>query len=308
LFLSLKAIGIKTGDEVITVGHTFIASIQVIIHCGAVPILIDVGEDGLMNPDLIEQAITERTKCILPVHLSGKVCDMDKILEIAKKHNLSVIEDACQAMGAYWGKKKAGSIGDTGCFSFISPKLMGGMGDNGAITTDRQDLYEKLLLLRNHWNITQGALHGLKIKQPEIMDWGWNSRMDNIQAAILNVKFKYFPWILKRRRQIGMMYNKGLKGLPCGLPLQQPKQVYQEFIIRPDDAIKFREFMKKKGIEVLVRDTTPNHKLKGLGLEHFNLPITERMAGEAVRLPTFPELTDKEVNQIIKAVREYYAK
>lgn len=306
LKLSLVALGIGKGDEVITVAHTFIAPIQEIIHCGATPILIDVGEDGLMNCDLIESAITERTKAIMPIHLSGKVCDMDRIMAIAKKYNLAVIEDACQAMGASWGDKRVGSMGDTGCFSFISPKLMGGMGDNGAITTNRQDLYEKLLLLRNHWNITQGALHGLKIKQPDVMNWGYNTRMDNIQAAILNVKFKYFPWILKRRRQIGMMYNKGLRGLPCGLPIQQSKQVYQEYIVRPDDAIKFREYMAGKGVEVLVRDITPNHKLKGLGLEHFNLPVTEKMAKEAVRLPTYPELTDKEVVYIIKCVRGYY--
>jgi len=308
LFLSLKALGIGNGDEVITVAHTFIASIQVIVHCGAVPILIDVGEDALMDCDLIEKVITKRTKAIMPIHLSGKVCDMDKIMKIAKKYKLAVIEDACQSLGAYWGDKMSGSIGDTGCFSFISPKTMGGMGDNGAIVTNSRKLYEKLLLLRNHWNITQGALHGLKIKTPRIMDWGWNSRMDNIQAAVLNVKFKYYPAILKRRREIGLRYDKELQGLPIILPIQQPKQIYQEFIIRVPDMWKLNKFMAKKGIELLIRDTTPNHKLKGLGLEHFNLPVTEEMAVEAVRLPTYPEMTDKEQGYIIKSIKEYYGK
>src|SRR3990167_5370616 len=296
LKLSLVALGIGKGDEVITTGHTFIASIQEIVHCGATPILIDIGEDGLMNCDLIEPAITSRTKAIMPVHLSGKVCDMTEIIKIARKYKLKVIEDACQSLGAKWNGKMSGSIGDTGCFSFISPKLMGGLGDNGAIVTNRKDIYEKLLLLRNHYNITQGALHGHQPVQPKEMGWGFNSRMDNIQAAVLNLKFKYYPWILKRRRQIGMMYNKGLKGLPITLPIQQPEQVYQEFIIQvPERKQEFMKHMEKCGVELLVRDTVPNHKLLGLNLSHFSLPITEYMANKVVRLPTTPEMTDKEV-------------
>lgn len=305
LFLSLKALGIGPGDEVITISHTFIASIQVIVHCGATPILIDVGEDGLMDPNLIQAAITSKTKAILPVHLSGKVCDMSAIMKIAKKYKLAVIEDACQALGAKWGKKQAGSFGDTGCFSFISPKIMGGMGDNGAIVTNSRKIYKKLLLLHNHWNITQGALHGLKIEQPRVMDWGWNSRMDNIQAAVLNVKFKYYSWILKRRKQIAGMYNKGLQGV-VAQPIQYPGQVYQEYIIRVKDQDKFMAFMKKKGVELLVRDTTPNHLLEGLGLDHFKLPVTEAMAKAVVRLPTYPELRDDEIKHVIKCIREFY--
>jgi dTDP-4-amino-4,6-dideoxygalactose transaminase len=323
LKLSYKALGCRPGDEVITVAHTFIASIQEIVHLGAKPILIDVGEDGLMDVSQIEKAITEKTVGIVPVHLSGKVCDMNEIMRIAKKHNLWVCEDACQALGAYfqkdwkqgssrsegsyWGNKKAGSIGNTGCFSFISPKTLGGAGDAGGIVTDSQELYEKLLLMRNHWNITQGALHGFQPKAPEIMDWGYNSRLDNIQAAILNVKFKYYPAMLKRRREIGMMYNKGLKNLPCVLPIQQPKQIYQEYIIKVDEMWRFKKHMDRKGVELLVRDTTPNHKLKGLGMEQFSLPITERIAGESLRLPTYPELTDKEVKYVISCIREFYA-
>lgn len=306
LFLALKALDIKDGDEVITVGHTFIASIQVIVHCNAVPILIDVKKDGLMDVDLIEQAITKKTKCIMPVHLSGKVCDMTKIMRIAKQHKLVVIEDSCQALGSYWGNKKAGAIGDIGCFSFISPKLMGGMGDNGAIVTNNRNIYEKINLLRNHWNITQGALHGVQSKQPKIMNWGWNSRMDNIQAALLNVKFQYYDQILKRRREIAMMYNKGLAGLPIKLPIQQIAQVYQEYILIISDMWEFKKYMQKKGVELLIRDTTPNHKLRGLNLDHFDLPITEELAVSSVRLPIYPELTNKEVEYIIKCINKFY--
>lgn len=306
LKLSYKALGCGPGDEVITVAHTFIASIEEIVHLWAKPVLIDVGEDALMDVSQIEKAITKKTVGIVPVHLSGKVCDMDAIMKIAKKHNLWVCEDACQALGAYWKEKKAGSVGDANCFSFISPKTMGGAGDAGGIVTNNRKLYEKLLLMRNHWNITQGALHGVQPKTPKIMDWGYNTRLDNIQAAILNVKFKYYPAMLRRRREIGMMYNKGLKGLPCVLPLQQPEQIYQEYIIKVDDARAFKNALAKKGVELLVRDTTPNHKLKGLGLDHFNLPVTEKIAQACVRLPIYPELTDREVKYVIACVKNYY--
>ncbi|MFH1894352.1 MAG: aminotransferase class V-fold PLP-dependent enzyme, partial [Patescibacteria group bacterium] len=179
LKLSYKALGCGPGDEVITVGHTFISSIEEIVHLGAKPILIDIREDGLMDESLIEAAITKKTVGIVPVHLSGKVCNMDEIMRLAKKYKLWVVEDACQALGAYWGAKSAGSIGDTGCFSFISPKTLGGAGDAGGIVTDDKKLYEKLRLMRNHWNITQGALHGFQPKAPKVMDWGYNSRLDN---------------------------------------------------------------------------------------------------------------------------------
>jgi dTDP-4-amino-4,6-dideoxygalactose transaminase len=307
LKLSYKALGCGPGDEVITVGHTFISSIEEIVHLGAKPILIDVKEDGLMDVSKIEKAITKKTVGIVPVHLSGKVCDMDEIMRIARKHKLWVVEDACQALGAYWGKKRAGSIGHTGCFSFISPKTLGGAGDAGGIVTDDRKLYEKLLLMRNHWNITQGALHGIQPKAPKIMDWGYNSRLDNIQAAILNIKFRYYPAMLKRRREIAMMYNKGLKGLPCALPIQQPRQIYQEYIIKVQNMHRFKKAMDKKGVELLIRDTIPNHKLKGLKMEHFKLPITERIATESVRLPIYPELTDKEVKYVISCIKEFYA-
>ncbi|MCU0652654.1 MAG: DegT/DnrJ/EryC1/StrS family aminotransferase [Candidatus Pacebacteria bacterium] len=307
LKISYKALGIKPGDEVIVPSHTFLAPIEEIVHLGAKPILIDVGEDALMNVDLLEGLITEKTVGIVPVHLSGKVCDMPRIMAIAKKHNLWVVEDACQALGAYLGKKQAGTFAATGCFSFISPKTLGGAGDAGGIITNDRKVYEKLLLLRNHWNITQNALLGHQPKAPKIMDWGYNSRLDNIQAAILNIKIKYYPAMLRRRRAIGMKYEKGLKDLPIELPTQQPQQIFQEYIIKVPDIWKFKKFMQSKNVELLIRDTTPNHKLPGLGLEQFDLPVTERIAKELVRLPIYPELTDAEVDYVIACVREFFA-
>jgi len=307
LKISYKALGCGPGDEVITVGHTFIASIEEIVHLGATPVLIDVGEDGLMNVDQIETAITPKTVGIVPVHLSGKVCDMPRIMAIAKKHNLWVVEDACQALGAFLNGKPAGTFAQTGTFSFISPKTLGGAGDAGGIVTNDKKIYEKMLLLRNHYNITQNALLGHQPKAPKVMGWGYNSRLDNIQAAILNIKIKYYPAMLRRRRAIAMKYNQGLKDLPIGLPSQQPEQIYQEYIIKVKNIWAFKDHMRAKGVELLIRDTTPNHKMPGLGLDHFNLPVTEKIAKELVRLPIYPELTDAEVDYVIKCVRDYFS-
>lgn len=308
LKIAYKALGLKPGDEVITVSHVFIAPIEEIVHLGAKPILIDINEDGLMNADLIEKAITKKTVGIVPIHLSGKVCDMEKIMKIAKKHKLWVVEDACQALGAKDAKgRMAGSIGDIGCFSHIAPKTLGVGGDAGSIVTNSKDLFYKCQLLRNHWNITQGALHGRQPVAPKVMGWGYNSRLDNVHAAVLNIKIKRYPKKLARRRQIGQMYNKGLKGLPIEIPIQQKNQIYQEYIIKIPDMWEFKQYMDKKGIELLIRDVTPNHKLPGLGLEHFSLPVTEAHATSSVRLPTYPELRNDEVNQIIKAIREFYS-
>lgn len=307
LKIAYKTLGIKPGDEVITVSHVFIAPVQEIVHHGAKPVLIDVNEDGLMNADLIEKAITKKTVGIVPVHLSGKVCDMEKIMRIAKKYKLWVVEDACQALGAKDKRgKMAGTIGDIGCFSHIAPKTLGVGGDAGSLVTNNKKAFEKAQLLRNHWNITQGALHGHQPKAPKVMGWGYNSRLDNIHAAVLNIKLKHYPAMIRRRRAIGMMYNKGLNGLPIELPIQQDGQIYQEYIIRISNMWEFKQYMDKKGIELLIRDTTPMHKTPGLGLEKFNLPVTEALATSSVRLPTYPEMTDNEVSQVIAAIREFY--
>mgnify|MGYP001574108343 CR=1 FL=1 len=311
LFLSCKALGIGPGDEVITVSHTFIATIQAIVQCGAAPILIDVKQNELMDVDLIEQAITLRTKAIIPVHFHGKICEMDKILELAKKYNLFVIEDAAQALGSTYNGKPAGSFGDLGCFSFNTPKLLGGWGDGGAVVTDDRELCEKLYLLRNHWNMAQTSVRLADFPTPEVVHWAWKSRMDNINAALLNVKWKYYDQLLARRKQIAEMYIEGLKDLSLKLPVYNEGDVIQEFIIRigsAEERQKFKEFMDSKGIELLIRETIPNHKVKLLGLDHFNLPITESISTDACRLPCYAELYDSEVNEIVIAIREFFGK
>lgn len=313
LFLSLKALDVGPGDEVITVSHTFIAPIQAIVHCGATPVLIDVNEDELIDKSQLEKAITEKTKAIISVHLTGKVADY-WIFEIARKHNIPVVEDVAQALGAYWIvptsddppfylRERAGRVGALGCFSFNTAKMMGAYGDAGAITTSDSKLAEKLFLLRNHWNMSQLSVKKEDFPQPEVVKWGWKSRLDNIQAAVLLVKMKYLEEIIARRAEIAKMYNEGIKGIQ--LPKEQEGQVWQEYHVRVENRDGFVEFMRGKDIELLVRDVIPNHQLKELGLEHFNLPVTEKLAKEIVRLPLYPEMTNKEVEYVINSINEY---
>lgn len=303
MFFSLLAAGIGPGDEVITVSHTFVASIAVIVQAGAKPILVDVGEDFVMDTEQLEKAITKKTKAIIPVHLNGRMCDMEKIIEIAKTNNLIVIEDAAQALGAKFRDKKAGSIGVTSCFSFYPAKILGSFGDGGAVTTNSKKIAEKIKLLRDH---------GQKTKK-EIVCYGWNSRLDNIQAAILNMKFKYLPEWIKKRREIAKVYNKGLSGikelkLPPAPDLDSRFfDVFQNYVLRAQKRDKLFKFLKENGVETLIKDPIPNHWQKGLSLSHFHLPLTEQLAKEVISLPIFPELTNGEVKYVIDCIKKFYA-
>jgi len=310
IFLSLKALGIKKNDEVITVSHTFIAPIQAIVHCGATPILVDVNNDEQIDVNQIEKVITKRTKAILPVHLTGNMCNMPEIMRIAKKHELFVVEDACQALGAVLESKKAGSWGDTGCFSFNTAKLMGAYGDGGAITTNDKKLYQRISLLRNHWNMSQLSVNKEDFPPPKKFEWGWKSRLDNIQAAVLLIKLEYLKWNLGRRRDIAEWYNENFYEEMISeqfvLPEEKDGRVWQEYHLRVKNRSKFVEYLKSKGIETLVRDAIPNHKQRGLGLNHFHLPMTEKLSKEIVRLPLYPEMTNAEIDYVIKYVKKYF--
>ena len=302
LFLSLKAAGIGKGDEVITVSHTFVASIAVIVNAGAKPILIDVKDDFTMDMDKLEEAITPKTKAVIPVHLNGRMCEMDKLMEIAQKHNLIVVEDAAQSLGAKFKNKMAGSFGLSGGFSLYPFKILGAFGDGGIMATNDENIAERVRLLRDH---------GQKTKT-EIVCYGWNSRLDNLQAAILNVKFKYLPKWIKRRREIAKIYNQGLSQIPEVIPPPAPDSderyfdVYQNYVIRAEYRDKLREFLTKKGIETLVKDPIPNHWQKGLGLKKFHLPKTERFAQEIISLPIYPELEDSKIKYVINSIRKFY--
>lgn len=301
LFLSLLALGIGKGDEVITVSHTFIASIAVIAQAGATPILVEVGEDFEMDANKIEEAITEKTKAIIPVHYNGRMADMDKIMEIAKKHNLYVVEDSAQGLGSSLNGKKAGSIGITGCYSFYPAKILGCFGDGGALTTNDETIIEKIKLLRDH---------GQKTKT-ELVCFGWNSRLDNLQAAVLNVKMNHLPKWLERRREIAKMYNIGLADvkqvkIPFGFESENRYDVFQNYVLRAEKRNDLYNFLKEQGVETLIKDPVANHLQVGLNLSNSNLPFSKQLADEVISLPMYPELTDEQVKYVIECIKEFY--
>jgi len=300
LHLSLYAGGVGRGDEVITVAHTFLATLEAIIWCGATPILVDIGEDFNMSIDLVENAITAKTKAILPVHLNGRVCNMDKLLHVTKKYNLIMIEDAAQALGATFDGKKAGSFGLSGCFSFYPAKLLGAAGDAGLVVTNSRELADKIRLLRDH---------GRKTKEEHAF-YGFNSRLDNLQAAILNVKLQYVAKWIQRRREIAEMYREGLQDISClRLPHFDESRhfdVYQNYVIRTQGREALVEHLNRMGVEVLVSWRTPLHKQRGLGLDHFRLRLTERISNEVVSLPMNTELTEDHIKYVIECVRRFY--
>jgi dTDP-4-amino-4,6-dideoxygalactose transaminase len=304
LYFSLKALNIGKGDEVITVSHTFVASIAVISQNGAIPVLVDVGGDYLMDTERIEKVISKKTKAIIPVHLNGRMCDMGKIMKIAKKHKLIVIEDVAQALGAKFKGKMAGTFGITGCFSFFPAKILGAFGDAGALITNNQKIAEKIRLLRDH---------GQKTKT-EILCYGWNSRLDNLQAAVLNVKLKHLPQLLNRRRKIAKIYNKSLSGiLEIKLPPAPDSDgkhfdVFQNYVIRAERRDELFSYLKVKGVETLIKDPVPTHWQKGLNLSKFHLPNTEKLAKEVISLPLYSELTEKQIKYVIDCVRNFYLK
>ncbi|HXK32031.1 MAG TPA: DegT/DnrJ/EryC1/StrS family aminotransferase [Candidatus Paceibacterota bacterium] len=302
MFFALKALGTKEGDEVITVSHTFVASIAVIVQTGATPVLIEVKKDFTMDMDKLEEAITSKTKAIIPVHLNGRTCQMDKLMDIAKKHNLIVIEDAAQALGAKFKGKMAGSFGSAGSFSLYPFKILGCFGDGGILTTDDENLAEKVRLLRDH---------GQKTKT-EIVCFGWNSRLDNLQAAVLNLKFKYLPECIERRREIATIYDKGLRDV-SGIELPPSPDfdkdyfdVFQNYVLKAQNRDKLFDFLKEKGVETLIKDPIANHHQVGLGLSGFKLPFTEKLAKEVISLPLYPELTKEQIEYVIECVRNFY--
>ena len=298
LFLSLKAAGVGPGDEVITVAHTFVATVTVIAQCGAKPILIDVGEDMNMDVEQVERVITPKTKVIVPVYLNGRMCDMGRLMEIANEHDLLVIEDAAQALGATFDGKKAGSFGLTGCFSFYPAKMLGAAGDGGIVVTNDEEIAEKIRLLRDH---------GYQRSTGDILYYGYNSRLDNLQAAILDVKLKHLPEWIERRRELANLYQQGLSDLPeLKLPPHSDGRffdVYQNYVIRAKERDKLVAHLRESGIEILISWPKPMHHHEALGLKHFHLPETEQISNEVLSLPMYPELTEKEIGYITKKIK-----
>ncbi len=308
LSLAMEAAGIKAGDEVITVGHTFLASISAIYHQGAKAVLIDVGNDFNMNPDLIESAITSKTVAIEPVHLNGRTCDMDKILEIAKKHNLMVIEDAAQALGSKYKTREgvwrmAGSFGIAGCFSMYPFKMLGAFGDAGMVTTNDAEIARKVRLLR---------FNGEDRGDRKFYYHGYTALLDNLQAALLGVKLKYFKDWIKRRRCIAGIYKKELKNLSnIKLPDFGDARffdVYQNYVIRAENRDGLAKHLTEQGVETLISWDTPMYKQPVMQPNNIVLPETEKICKEAVSLPMYPELTDKQIIYAADSIKDFYKK
>jgi len=311
LYLSLLALDIKPGDEVITVAHTYIATIDVIKHCGATPILVDVDKDYNIDVNKIESVITNKTKAIIPVHLNGRLADMNSIIELAKKYNLKVVEDAAQALGAKQNEKPAGSWGDTGCFSFYPAKILGSYGDGGMVVTNNKELAKKMYLLRDHGELP-GYLSEFGDGTPKkIYLWGHNSLLDNMQAVVLNIKFKQFPNQINRRREIAKIYENELGGIKDLIIMpkttdEQFRDVYQNYVIRTKKRNKLVKFLENNGVETIISWQKPNHKQEALGLTHYNLPETESISNEVVSIPMYPELTDEQIQYVIKTIKGFF--
>ena len=301
LWLALVGLGIGHGDEVITVPNTFIATAEAISFCNATPVFVDIDEHTYtMNPDLIEQAITPKTKAIIPVHLFGQTANMDPILEISKRHGLFVIEDACQAHGATYKGKPAGSMGDAGCFSFYPGKNLGAYGEGGAIITNNPDLAARLKIFRDHGQS--------KKYHHDII--GWNARLDGIQAAILSTKLRHLDDWNELRRRHARAYTEAFANIAeiiTPTVAVYGTHVFHIYAIRipnRDDIIM--NSLNGAGIGFGIHYPVPLHLTKAyhhLGLAENSFPIAEKCANELLSLPMFPELTEEQIDIVVNAIR-----
>ena len=300
LYMSLLSLGIGHGDEVITAPNSFIATAWVIARTGARIVFVDVGEDMNIDPKLIEAAISQHTKAIIPVHLTGRVADMNAIQTIADKHNLFIVEDAAQAVGAKYKGTRAGSFGICGGFSLHPLKNLHVHGDGGVITTNDNALFETLMKYRNH---------GLK-NRDECEFWGINSRLDSIQAGIANIKLKYLDNWNERFRQIANIYTEALEGY-VNVPKENNYEVpiYHRYMIRYSDRDDLQIFLNDNGIETKVNYPIPLHlqpAAASLGYKKGDFPVTEKMAKTILSLPIYPELEDDQIYYVIEKIHQFF--
>ena len=305
LHLALRALDIGEGDEVITVAFTFVATTEAIGIVGAKPVFVDIDPDTFnMDVKQIESKITPKTKAILPVHLYGQPCDMDVIMDIAKRHNLFVIEDACQAIGAEYKGKKVGTFGDIGCFSFYPTKNLGTMGDGGLAVTNSEYLKNRMVALRNHG----GAV---RYYHDEI---GVNSRLDEVQAAILRVKLNYINEWNKKRREHAAFYNelfKDVKDVETPKELDDTYCVYHQYTVKVPNRDEVHKLLQENGVGAMIYYPVPLHLQKvhaHLHVPENSLPVTVENTKHVMSLPMFPEITEEEqrtvVEEVVKAVEK----
>lgn len=297
LHLSVDALGIREGDEVITTPFTFFATAEAILYVGAKPVFVDIDPETLnIDPKLIEAKINEKTKAILPVHIFGHPADMDAVMKIAQKHNLKVIEDCAQAFGASINNKKVGSFGDAGCYSFYPSKNLGAYGDGGMITIKNTSVFDSIKILRNHGSA--GAYKHETI--------GFNSRLDEIQAGILLVKFKRIDESNKKRHEKATLYTKLLSSkVKCPVERKGCYHVYHQYTIMTTERQKLQEKLKAEGVSSVVYYPIPLHLQKALdflGYKEGDLPVTEKASKEVLSLPIYPGLEDSTIEKIAKII------
>lgn len=302
LEMGFVAGGLQPGDEVIISSHTMMATASAVHVAGGVPVPVEVGPDRCIDIDSIEAAITPRTRAICPTQLNGRTCDMDRLMEIARRHGLDVYEDSAQALGSKFNGRSAGTFGKTGCLSFYPAKVLGCFGDGGAILTNHEGIYRKLLLLRDHGRNSDG----------EVEFWARNSRLDNLQAAFLNVQFAHYPKVVARRRGIAALYQQRLGacvrlGLPPA-PDSDPKHfdIYQNYEIMADKRDELKVFLKEHGIGTLIQwGGRAIHQFPKLGFTQ-QLPKTDEFFKRCIMLPLNMSMTDDDLHYVCDRVLEFY--
>jgi dTDP-4-amino-4,6-dideoxygalactose transaminase len=303
IWMALLGLGIGKGDEVITTPATFIATAEAISFCGATPVFVDIDEQTYnIDPALIEAAITSKTRAIIPVHLFGQPADMDPILEIARTRDLVVIEDACQAHGAEYKGRRAGSIGHAGCFSFYPGKNLGAYGEAGAVVTNNRELAARLRMFRDHGQ--QRKYHHAII--------GWNARMDGFQGAVLGVKLPYLPAWTDSRRKNSALYDTLLADVPEVITphaAEYAKHVYHIYAVRTRNRDDFITALAQQGITCGIHYPVPLHlqeAYKDLGYSKGDFPIAEKCAAEFVSLPMYAELPEKSIRYVVEEIRGFF--
>ena len=332
LVIGLKACNINPGDEVITSPFTFFATAEAIASVGAIPVFVDIRQDDYnIDPDKIEQAITAKTKAILPVHIFGAPCEMDRIVEVAKKHNLKVIEDDAQAIGSEYKGRKAGTLGDVGCFSFYPTKNLGGAGDGGMVTTNREDIFTILKAYKEHGagengaktaELQRGIKESIAINEEATELYnpykyynyviGYNSRLDAIQAAVLSVKLNHLDEYNSKRSKIAKMYMDTLTD-KITLPKYSDdiKPCWHQFVIQSDYKGELCSYLSKNGVGNGTFYPVPLHRQKAFNKDNSKisgeaLPVAEKVSSRSVCLPVFPEMTEEQVKYVVNMVNKFY--
>lgn len=304
IIIGLKAVGIGPGDEVILPSHTYIATAAAVHMVGATPVLAELGADHMLDAADLEKRITPRTKAIMPVQINGRTCDMDAIGAVAKRHGLMVVEDAAQGLGSKFKGQSAGTFGKFGTISFYPAKLLGCFGDGGAIVTNDDEVAAQISLLRDHGRNAEGR----------VVAWGYNSRLDNLQAAVLNFKMKSFPQEIERRRAVASRYQAGLGDVaeltlpPAPGSDSRHHDVYQNYELEGDRRDELRQHLETNGVRTIIQWAgTPVHQFKELGF-NVSLPRTDKFFERCFMLPMNAAVSDAEVDYIVKLIRQFYGK